>query len=71
MNELYIFYLIDNTKPLSKPKLKVGDKVKISKYKRKVFHKGYTPNWTEEVSTIDKIQCTNTITYKFKKNNNS
>ena len=32
----------------SKPKFKVGDKVRISKYKRKVFDKGYTPNWTEE-----------------------
>ena len=28
----------------SKPKFKVGDKVRISKYKRKVFDKGYTPN---------------------------
>ena len=28
----------------SKPKFKVGDKVSISKYKRKVFDKGYTPN---------------------------
>ena len=33
----------------SKPKFKVGDKVRISKYKRKVFDKGYTPNWTEEI----------------------
>ena len=32
----------------SKPKFKVGDKVRISNYKRKVFDKGYTPNWTEE-----------------------
>ena len=28
----------------SKPKFKVGDKVRISKFKRKVFDKGYTPN---------------------------
>ena len=27
----------------SKPKFKVGDKVRISKYKRKIFDKGYTP----------------------------
>jgi len=45
-------------------KFKVGDKVRISKYKRKVFDKGYTPNWTEEVFTIDKIQYTNPITYR-------
>ena len=29
----------------SVPKFKVGDKVRISKYKRKIFDKGYTPNW--------------------------
>ena len=28
----------------SKPKFKVGDKVRISKYKRKVFDKSYSPN---------------------------
>jgi len=50
----------------SKPKFKVGDKVRISKYERKVFDKGYTPNWTEEVFTIDKIQYTNPITYLLK-----
>ena len=40
---------------ISKPKFKIGDHVRISKYKRKTFDKGYTPNWTEEVFTIDKI----------------
>ena len=49
-----------------KPKLKIGDMVRISKYKRKVFDKGYTPNWSEEVFTVDKIQYTNPITYKLK-----
>ena len=37
-----------------KPKFKVSDKVRISKYKRNVFDKGYTPNWTEEVFTLYK-----------------
>ena len=50
----------------SKPKFKVGGKVRISKYKRNVFDKGYTPNWTEELFIIDKIQYTNPITYKLK-----
>ena len=49
-----------------KPKFKIGDTVRISKYKRKVFDKGYTPNWSEEVFTVDKIQYTNPITYKLK-----
>ena len=50
----------------SQLKFKVGDKVRISKYKRNVFDKGYTPNWTEELFIIDKIQYTNPIKYKLK-----
>ena len=50
----------------TKPKFRVGDKVRISKYKRKVFDKGYTPNWTEEIFLFDKIQSTNPITYRLK-----
>ena len=51
---------------LTKPKFQVGDKVRISKYKRPVFDKGYTPNWTEEIFTVDAIKYTNPITYKIK-----
>jgi len=36
------FNLNGNTEPSSKPKYKVGDIVRMSKYKRKVFDKGYT-----------------------------
>ena len=46
-----------------KPKFSIGDKVRISKYKRRVFDKGYTPNWTEKVFMIDKINLTKPITY--------
>jgi len=46
--------------------LKEGDKVRISKYKRKTFDEGYTPNSTEEVFVIDEIQWTNPITYKIR-----
>ena len=61
------FNLYGDIETLSaKAKFKVGDKVRISKYKRNVFDKGYTPNWTEEVFTVDKIQYTNPITYKLK-----
>ena len=45
-----------------KPKFKIRHKVRISKYKRKTFDKGYTTNWTEEIFTVDKIQYTNPIT---------
>ena len=37
------------------PKFKVGDHVRISKYKN-IFAKGYTPNWSEEVFVIKKIK---------------
>ena len=39
------------------PKFQAGDHVKISKYKN-VFAKGYTPNWSEEISVISKIKNT-------------
>ena len=65
------FNLYGDKKQLSsKPKFKIGDKVRISKYKRKVFDNGYTPNWTEEMFLIDKIQSTNPITYRLKDPNN-
>ena len=44
------------------PKFKVGDNVRISKYKN-VFVKGYTPNWSEEVFVVNKIQNTVPWTY--------
>ena len=37
------------------PKFKVGDHVRISKYKN-IFAKGYTPNWSEEVLVIKKVK---------------
>ena len=36
------------------PKFKVGDRVRISKYKN-IFTKGYMPNWSEEVFVIKKV----------------
>ena len=47
-----------------KPAFRIGDTVRISKYKRKTFDKGYTPNWTEEVFLIDEIRPTDPTTYK-------
>ena len=45
------------------PKFSIGDKVRLSKYKRPVFDKGYTPNWTEEVFVVDKVMLTKPVTY--------
>ena len=43
-------------------KFKIGDHVRISKYKN-IFAKGYTPNWSEEVFVINKIKNTVPWTY--------
>ena len=43
-------------------KFKVGDHIKISKYKN-IFAKRYTPNWSEEVFVIKKVKNTVPWTY--------
>ena len=37
------------------PKFKVGDNVRIYKYK-KIFAQGYTPNWSEEIFIVVKLK---------------
>ena len=44
------------------PKFKVGDYVRISKYKN-IFAKAFMPNWSEEVFVVDKIKNTVPWTY--------
>ena len=55
-NDYYAEY---NEDPSNKkyPKFKVGDHVRISKYKN-IFAEGYTPNWSEEVFIINNIKNT-------------
>lgn len=54
------------------PKLKVGERAKvgdragISKYKRAVFDKCYTPNFAEEIFAVRAVVYTNFITYALK-----
>ena len=45
------------------PKFKVGDIVRISKYKN-IFSKGYPPNCSEEVIMIKKVKNTVPWTYQ-------
>ena len=44
------------------PKFKVGDHVRISRYKY-IFAKGYTPNGSEEIFVVSKIK--NTVPWTF------
>ena len=51
------------------PKFKVGDHVRISKYKN-IFTKGYVPNWSEETFVIKKVKNTVPWTYVINDLNN-
>ena len=55
---------IDSSKEINDkdPKFKIGDIVRISKYKN-IFAKGYVPNWSEEVFVIKKVKNTVPWTY--------
>ena len=44
------------------PRFKVGDHVRISKYKN-IYTKGYTQNWSDEIFMISKIKNTIPWTY--------
>ena len=55
---------IHNTKNV-KPKFKVGQRVRVYKWKNK-FEKGSTENWTKEIFIITNVNKTDPITYKIK-----
>ena len=59
-NDSYVEYNEDSNK--KNPKFKVGDRVRISKYKN-IFAKGYVPNWSEEVFIVNEIKNTVPWTY--------
>ena len=46
-------------------RFKVGDRVRISKFKN-IFAKGYTPNWSTEIFIVNKINDTVPYTYNLK-----
>jgi len=48
-----------------RPKYKVGDRVRIYRYKT-TFEKGSKPNWTNEIFVVDDIATTKPLTYKLK-----
>ena len=59
-SDSYAEYYEDSS--VTKPKFKFGDHVRISEYK-KLFAKGYTQNWSEEVFVVNKIKDTAPWTY--------
>ena len=55
MSDSYVEYNENLNK--KDPKFRIGDHVRISKYKN-IFATGYTPNWSEEIFIISKIKNT-------------
>lgn len=47
---------------IKKPNFKIGDRVRIYRYKTE-FEKGYTTRWSKEIFIISNIRNTNPITY--------
>ena len=66
-NDSFAEYNEDSTK--RNPKFKLGDHVRISKYKN-IFAKGYAPNWSEEIFVIKKVKNTVPWTYVINDLNN-
>lgn len=67
-DEQYLLNIHQSNKskcPRGKIKFKVGDCVRISKLKG-VFEKGYTPNWSAELFTVDRVLPTTPVTYQLK-----
>ena len=56
---------IDEHNEKDSKRFKVGDRVRISKFKN-IFAKGYTTNWTIEIFIVDKINDTVPYTYNHK-----
>ena len=47
------------------PKFKVGDRVRITKYKN-IFSNDYTENWLKKILVVDSVFKTTSWTYKIK-----
>ncbi|XP_031335711.1 uncharacterized protein LOC116165417 [Photinus pyralis] len=54
--------MFHNIKIMGPAKFKIGDFVRISKYKS-VFSKGYTPNFSTELFKVVKVKVGNPVTY--------
>ena len=60
--DVYSFIEYNEESNEKDPKFKVGDHVRISKYKN-IFAKEYAPNWSEEIFVVERIKNTLTWTY--------
>ena len=58
-----ILYGKKKREKVKRPRLKVGDRVRLNK-KFRTFKKGYLPGWTEEVFVVKRVQKEKVPTYK-------
>lgn len=63
--EFLIKNVYKNTQKIVKSKYKIGDFVRVSKFKT-IFEKGYTPNWTTEIFQIRNVNIKSPVTYLLK-----
>ena len=56
IGDIKIVYIDEHNKR-EDSRFKVGDRVRISKFKN-IFAKGYTPNWSREIFIVNKINDT-------------
>ena len=61
-DDSFVKYVEESNK--KDPKFKVGDHVRIYKFKN-IFSKGYTPNWSAEIFVVNRVQNTVPWTYFF------
>ena len=62
-NHLQVADQFKKFQPIETSNLNIGDRVRIS-VQKKLFEKGTTPNWTEEIFEITEIVHTRPITYR-------
>ena len=59
---IYINFNMIKKNNKKRPKFKVGDHLRITKYKN-IFGKAYVPNWSEEVFMVKKVK--NNVPWKY------
>ena len=71
INRGKVYFNIIRKQTKSRPSIKYKKVIKsLSANIKDILKKGYTPNWTEEIFTIDKINMTNPVTYQVRDLNN-
>ena len=55
-------FMVKNNRSVNRANYKLGYRVHIVK-KKKTFERGFTPNWTKELFTVNKVKDTKPVMY--------